>query len=128
MTGTSVGLVVAALLVAPACGGGVSAYPDQFAGVGLELHAAADAVEVVRALPGGAADEAGVRAGDRVVAVDGVPVRGRALADVVQRLRGPAGSTVALVIERTDGRRTLALRRSELERSGQGGYRVGATP
>ncbi|MGA0264399.1 MAG: S41 family peptidase [Lysobacterales bacterium] len=43
---------------------------------------------------GGPADRAGLDAGDRITAVDGIPVRGRSLADSIDALNGNPGSVV----------------------------------
>ena len=51
--------------------------------------------------PGGPADRAGIRAGDRIAAVDGMPTAGRTQSEVLHRLRGPVLSTVAIAVERS---------------------------
>lgn len=55
---------------------------------------------VVTPIPGGPAEAAGVRAGDRIVAFDEDPVAGETLDEAVARGRGPAGSEVLVEIER----------------------------
>src|SRR5699024_6476281 len=91
------------------CGSTIAAYPEEFAGVGLELRDGDGGPRVLRPIPGSAAEQAGIQIGDRVVAVDGVPTTGRPLADVVGRLRGPAGTRVALVYERETRRFSVDL-------------------
>lgn len=109
---------VCAAILAAGCASSISAYPEEFAGVGLELHDGEHGPHVVRSLPGGSAEQAGLRPGDRVVAVDGLPTAGRSLADVVARLRGPAGSQVSLVLERGAVRMTVDLTRTAVARAG----------
>jgi carboxyl-terminal processing protease len=46
------------------------------------------------------AERAGLRFGDRIVEVDGVPMRGKQSIDVRDKIRGPRGSTVRITIER----------------------------
>ena len=46
------------------------------------------------------AERAGLRFGDRIVEVDGVPMRGKQSIDVRDKIRGPRGSTVRLTLER----------------------------
>ena len=46
-----------------------------FVGLGVELKTQGGELVVVRVIPGSPAEQAGVRAGDRIVAVDGRPPR-----------------------------------------------------
>jgi hypothetical protein len=88
------------------------------AGVGMELRFdTADTVpEVIRVVPGGPADQAGVRSGDRILAIDGQASRGLRNVDVIKRLRGESGTTVVVGIGR-GGNETpedLTLTRADL--------------
>lgn len=49
-------------------------------------------------IPGGPADRAGLRSGDKVLAVDGTTTEGQDIDTVVKRIRGDAGTTVKLTI------------------------------
>ena len=53
-------------------------------------------------LEGGPAEHAGARADDVIEEVDGVPVEGKPLTDVVDRLRGEAGTDVLVKFRRPD--------------------------
>lgn len=53
---------------------------------------------IVSPIRGTPAESAGLRSGDVIVAVDGESVEGLALSDVVDRIRGEAGTTVVLSI------------------------------
>ena len=85
------------------------------AGLGLRLGAGGrrgGRDVVVSALsPDGPAAAAGVRLGDRVLAVDGVPVSARDLGFAATLLEGPAETEVELRIERDGRRRSVLLRR-----------------
>ena len=84
----------------------------QFGGIGarIMLRAAAPGqsvvtaeapyVELLEPLPGSVALRAGLQKGDRISGVDGKPIAGKNLAEVVGLLRGPAGSTVKLTVLR----------------------------
>lgn len=87
-----------------------------YVGVGLQVAARDEAVMVTRVFPDSPAQEAGIRAGDRLVAVGGDPARGSELESVLGRIRGPEGSEVALTV-RTPGAepRTLELTRSRIK-------------
>lgn len=80
-------------------------------GLGLRLGAGRGRAEVlvVAVTPGGPADEAGLRVGDRVLAVDGVPVSARDLGLAAALLEGPADTIVALRLRRAGGGRAFEL-------------------
>lgn len=81
------------------------ALEGEYTGVGLGARRTADGrVEVAEVQPGSPADRAGVRVGDRLLAVDGRKVTRRPVTEVVAALRGGKGTDVALELER-DGRR-----------------------
>jgi carboxyl-terminal processing protease len=81
------------------------------AGIGVELTRGGSAPEVVRALEGSPAERAGLEPGDRIVEIDGWATTGATLDAVVQRLRGAAGSSVTLVLDRAGARTTVSLTR-----------------
>ena len=55
------------------------------------------------------ANRAGLRYGDRILAVDGVKMTGRPSAEVRDKIRGPRGSTVKITIERALDKRVSTL-------------------
>lgn len=68
-----------------------------FAGVGLEVTLDEDRrIAVATPVVGAAAFAAGIAAGDRIVAIDGVRTSGMRLRDAVAALRGEAGTTVVV--------------------------------
>jgi carboxyl-terminal processing protease len=81
-------------------------------GVGLQVAQRGDAIVITRVFEDSPAAEAGIRAGERVVSVNGAPVAGRMLDSAVSRIRGPKGSTVRLGIAPPGG----PAREVELER------------
>lgn len=88
---------------------------DGYGGVGITLDFV-NGRPVVRDLIGrGPAERAGLKAGDRLVAVDGEPVAAMMEADVRERLRGPAGTLVSLTVDRDGGtQRRLSVRRERV--------------
>lgn len=72
----------------------------EFAGVGMTLSARDGAVVVEDVFQGGPAREAGLRPGDLLVQVDGVPTAGASLTEVTGRVRGEVGAPVSLVVRR----------------------------
>jgi len=81
-----------------------SAFQDdtegKFAGVGIEVDARGDAITVIAPIEGSPAQRAGVRSGDRVVAIDGELVVGGTLEKMVKKMRGVPGSHVKLTVRR----------------------------
>ena len=71
---------------------------QQFGGVGLELVQDDATGELMVSSPvvSGPAWQAGIAAGDRILAIDGLPTHGVPLARLVTLLRGPIGTTVLL--------------------------------
>ena len=85
-------------------------------GLGLRLAAGrGDDVVLAAITPGGPAAEAGLRLGDRVLAIDGQPLSGRDLAQAAALLEGPAGTEVRLRLQRpAPGDRPAGGRRFEV--------------
>ena len=71
-------------------------------GIGACLEMRAGVVSVSASIEAGPAARAGIRAGDVILAVDGRPVDGLPVREVVSRIRGPRGTSVALTIRRPD--------------------------
>jgi len=57
-------------------------------------------IEVLRVIPGTPAERAGVRAGDKIITVDGADVTNLQTEEVASRVRGAEGSTVTLAVLR----------------------------
>ena len=69
---------------------------------------------VISAFPDSTADRAGLRFGDKIIAVNGDPVSGLDSAIVRDKVRGKSGSVVRLTVERADTKRTESV---EIKRS-----------
>jgi carboxyl-terminal processing protease len=72
----------------------------EYSGVGIEVAADNGMVRVVTPMEGGPAERAGVRPGDRILAVDDVPVDPEKLNETIDRMRGKLGSVVKLTLAR----------------------------
>lgn len=87
-----------------------------YVGVGVQVAARDEAVVITRVYPDSPAQEAGIRAGDRLLAVSGSPVRGGELDSALGRIRGPEGSEVELTVRTPGARpRKLELTRSRIK-------------
>jgi carboxyl-terminal processing protease len=71
-----------------------------YGGLGMQIEDQQGVVTVTRVFPNTPAERGGVRAGDRVVSVNGQTTRGLKLEEVSNRLIGPAGTTVDVVFAR----------------------------
>jgi hypothetical protein len=87
-----------------------------FGGLGFEVSADDNGnIMVVRALPGGPAEAAGVLADDVLTAIDGTPLTGLALSDAVALLRGPPASAALLTVTRGNEILDLPITRNIVE-------------
>ena len=75
---------------------------ESFVGIGAEILYGEDGIEIVSTLKGGGAEQAGLLAGDVIVAIDGencVP----GTAEAREKLLGEAGTQVRVTVLRADG-------------------------
>lgn len=78
----------------------MESYLGVYGGVGLVLSQEEGLAVIREVFPGTPAGQAGLRPGDIIVAVDGVPVRGLSLDEVVRLIRGLPGTGVKLEVQR----------------------------
>jgi carboxyl-terminal processing protease len=73
-----------------------------FDGIGIEFNMITDTVVVINPIPGGPSETIGLRAGDRIIEVDGETIAGVEMntRDVVKRLKGPKGTKVTVTVHR----------------------------
>ena len=73
-----------------------------FEGVGIQFNIVKDTIMVVDAIPGGPSERLGIRAGDRILSIEGENAAGVGFknSDVMKRLRGKKGTKVAVEIGR----------------------------
>jgi len=91
---------------------------QEFAGIGIFVEQPEEdaPVRVITPLVGSPALKAGLLPGDRILIVDDEDVRELPLAEVSKKLRGPIGTTVALVILRNEREEvSLVVRRQRIE-------------
>ena len=73
-----------------------------FSGIGVQFTIYEDTIRVVRVIPGGPAEDVGLRPGDCIVAVDGKTYVGKNVdtEGTMKRLKGEGGSKVVLSVRR----------------------------
>ncbi len=72
----------------------------EYEGIGATVDTTSEYLTIISPMPGSPAEEAGLKAGDQVVAVDGVDMAGVEGELVRRRVIGPAGTEVTLTIKR----------------------------
>ncbi len=87
-----------------------------FVGLGVELKAQDGGLVIVRVIPGSPAEQAGVRAGDRIRAVDGRPTNRYTTDQAANLLQGLEGTVCTLVVAAPgEAERQIAVRRQRIE-------------
>jgi carboxyl-terminal processing protease len=89
----------------------------QYSGISIEVSMEDEEVVVVSPFDGSPAAEAGIRPGDVIATIDGVPVNTTTLADTIGRMRGKEGTTVKIGILREGSAEPLqfTVQRSRVE-------------
>lgn len=89
----------------------------EYSGIGIEISIEDDQVVVIAPFDGSPAAKAGIRSGDIIVSIDGVPVNTSTLNDTIGRMRGAEGSSVKMGIMRDGNPEPLqfTLQRSRVE-------------
>ena len=72
-----------------------------YQGLGISVQMDDGAVKIVSPFKGSPADKAGLKAGDFITHIDGKLIYGLELDEAVERMRGPAGSSIRLSILRS---------------------------
>lgn len=99
-----------------------------FGGIGVVLGKKDDDFVVVAPMKGTPGDEAGIKAGDKILAVDGTNVDGMQLEDVVAKIRGKQGTEVELLLESAGGAvRTVRVIRGDIKVESVGGQMLPGT-
>ena len=80
-----------------------------FSGIGVEITIKDKILTVVSPIEGTPADKAGMKAGDKIIKVEGESTQDMGLIEAVKRIRGPEGSKVNLTIVREGMDKPLEL-------------------
>jgi len=72
----------------------------EFGGLGIQIGIRDNILTVIAPIEDTPAFRAGIKAGDRIMKIDGEPTKGMSLYDAVKRLRGPKGTSVTITIIR----------------------------
>lgn len=79
----------------------------QYAGIGVRIAEIGGGVYVVSLIGDAGARKAGLRVGDRILKVDGRSLEGKELEEIKTFIKGPPGSRVSLLVERSGRKEPL---------------------
>jgi carboxyl-terminal processing protease len=86
-----------------------------YVGIGIQLEEENGEVVVAAPIEGSPAEEAGISSDDVIVAVNGKSVRGADVSEVVEKVKGPEGTSVELIVRHEGDKRTYDLQRAEID-------------
>ena len=86
-----------------------------YTGIGIEVNERDGEITVITPMAGSPAARSGIRSGDNIIAVDGIPVEKTRLQESIARMRGRAGSKISITVMR-DGEAILHEMRREIIR------------
>ena len=82
----------------------------EFGGLGIEIGMESGVVKVISPIDDTPAANAGIKAGDYIVKINGEQVQGKSLTDAVELMRGPVGSSIDLTIRRKNEKKALKFK------------------
>jgi len=85
-------------------------------GIGINLQQSKDQKQLIvtRTIEDGPAEQAGVRAGDEIVGVDGICALGMTPEQAAEHIRGKVGTPVQLAIKHANTQKTVTITRQEI--------------
>ncbi len=81
----------------------------KFGGLGIEVGMESGVVKVISPIDDTPASEAGIKAGDYIVKIDGIQVQGKSLSEAVDLMRGQVGSSIELTVRRSGEKKALTF-------------------
>lgn len=88
----------------------------QYGGIGSLIRKKGDFVYVAEPYEGNPAQNAGLIAGDKIIAIEGKSMVNKTTEDVSNALKGPKGTTIKVDIERINGdKKTISITRDEIK-------------
>jgi membrane-associated protease RseP (regulator of RpoE activity) len=104
--------------------------PNGFGGVGMSITMLEDRIVVDSVIPDSPAARAGIKSGDQLSQINGEPISGKSLEDVVSKIRGKEGTNVAINLKRDGQDYSLDVNRQFIMQNGMppGGLVVPINP
>src|SRR5215471_6229790 len=88
---------------------------EQIEGIGIDVEKRKNKFVIISPIEGSPAAKAGIEPGDVIKRVDGVDITPLEFDDAVTRMQGPAGSEVALVVDRRGRDLSFRIKRARYE-------------
>ena len=82
----------------------------EFGGLGIEISMESGVIRVISPIDDTPAANAGIKAGDYIVRIDGVQVQGKSLTEAVKLMRGPVGTSIKLTVRRKKIKKALEFK------------------
>lgn len=87
----------------------------QYGGIGAVIRKIEDFTIIAEPYEGKPAYNAGLRAGDKILEIDGRSMKGKKSDEVSSSLKGPKGSTIEIKVDRNNEIKTFKFTRDEIE-------------
>jgi carboxyl-terminal processing protease len=100
----------------PARAKGFNAPPQEYSGIGASITSPGpnDLVEVAQVFPNSPAEKAGVKKGDKIKQVNGEDMLGRTSEEVANKIKGPEGTIVNIIMIRKSVETPFAITRGKV--------------
>jgi carboxyl-terminal processing protease len=82
----------------------------EFGGLGVEITVKKDVLTVISPIEDAPADKAGIKAGDKIISIDGETTKGLSLAEAAQKMKGKKGAPVILGVFRDGLERPMDIK------------------
>lgn len=83
-------------------------------GIGAEIGYKGNLLAIIAPLPNSPAEKAGLKAGDLIISIDGVDASTFTLDTAVQKIRGAAGTSVKIIINRGNDDKSFTITRAKI--------------
>jgi len=88
----------------------------QYGGIGALIRRMGDDTYIAEPYEGNPAQKSGLKAGDKIISIDGKPMTKKSSDEVSTALKGPKGTTIQVEIERlNEGKKTISIARDEIK-------------
>lgn len=87
----------------------------EFDGIGISIDLIEEKVIIISPIKGTPANDAGLRANDIILEIDKKNIQGLKLPEVSNMIKGPAGTSVELIIEREGKKKTYTIVRKRIK-------------